>query len=424
VIANTATISGNVFENGQSIVFTGSGTLPPELNASTTYYVVERSGNTFKVAVSVGGAAINLSTSGSGSIIAVSTSAEMSGITISNNTIVDATEYGIFIGDYVNGVIVKDNYFSRLGATAVAVYKDNNSVRPVISGNVFDNIGAGTGVSLQALNSSGIVTFTGYPSSNPEARLLNNVFLGTSGTRYVLPAVNRSQANRLTGWDGDVVVTGNASTTVTAMFDNAGNSYVCNIGGDTSTVRYSMGAAATPLDSFIDYNNNTKLLRVATNGTTKLNLDTNGHLYPAGDGTQNLGGGAAANRWATVFATTGTINTSDAREKQQIRELLDAEKRVAVKLKGLIRSFKYNDAVLEKGDGARIHIGVLAQDVKDAFESEGLDAYKYALFCYDEWDEIPDALSEDGEIESHGKLTGNRFGIRYEELLAFVLGAL
>ena len=418
-----ATISGNVFENGQSIVFSG-GTLPAELNTSTTYYVVERSGNTFKVAASVGGAAINLSTAGSGTITAIATSSELSGITVANNTIVDATDYGIYIGNYVSGVVVKNNYFSRLGASAVAVYKDNNSVRPVIQGNVFDNIGSGTGITLLALNASGAVTFTGYPSSNPEARLLNNVFLGTTGTRYTLPATPRSQSNRLTGWDGEVVVTGNASSTVTAMFDNAGISYVCNIGGDSSNVRYSMGAAATPLDSFINYNNSTKLFSVATNGTTKLNLDTNGHLYPAGDGTQNLGGGAAANRWGTVYATTGTINTSDAREKQQVRELLDAEKRVAVKLKSLIRAFKYNDAVLAKGDGARIHVGVIAQDVKDAFESEGLNAYKYALFCYDEWDNVPDILNEDGEIETHGKSAGNRFGVRYEELLAFVIAAL
>ena len=135
---------------------------------------------------------------------------------------------------------------------------------------------------------------------------------------------------------------------------------------------------------------------------------SNGNLYPGADNTQALGN--ADSRWSTVYAGTGSINTSDAREKQQVRELSEVERAVALRLKSLIRAFKFNDAVEAKGDGARIHFGVMAQEVKAAFEAEGLAPFDYALLCYDEWlDEVR---------------PGNRYGVRYDELLAFILGAM
>jgi hypothetical protein len=143
---------------------------------------------------------------------------------------------------------------------------------------------------------------------------------------------------------------------------------------------------------------------------------------PQTDNTYNLG--TAAQRWATVYAGTGTINTSDAKTKQQVRSLSEAERAVAVRVKGLLRSFKFNDAVEKKGDNARIHFGVVAQDIQSAFESEGLDAHQYALFCYDEWEEQDEIRGDDGSLVQPHIPAGNRYGVRYEELLAFVLAAL
>jgi len=128
--------------------------------------------------------------------------------------------------------------------------------------------------------------------------------------------------------------------------------------------------------------------------------------------------GTAAYRWRTVWATTGAISTSDAREKQQDRPLFDAERAVAKRLKGVIKAFKFNDSVKQKGDAARIHIGAYAQEVRDAFAAEGLDATNYAMFCYDEWKAELDA--DGNEI----KPAGNRYALRYDQLLAFIIGAL
>jgi len=122
--------------------------------------------------------------------------------------------------------------------------------------------------------------------------------------------------------------------------------------------------------------------------------------------------GAAGARWGTIFAATGAINTSDQNEKQDIAELSEAEQRVAVAAKGLLRKFRWKDSVAEKGDAARTHVGIMAQDLQAAFAAEGLNASDYAMWCSDTWTD-----KETGEEHT-------RMGVRYSELLAFIIAAL
>lgn len=131
---------------------------------------------------------------------------------------------------------------------------------------------------------------------------------------------------------------------------------------------------------------------------------------PTDDDVIALGG--ASNLWSEVFSGTGTINTSDERKKQDIRNLSDAEAAVAVRLKGLVKAYRFKNAVEKKGDEARIHVGVIAQEVIAAFEAEGLDPMRYGIVCYDEWE-----ADEDKEA-------GNAYGVRYDELWAFIISAL
>jgi len=121
--------------------------------------------------------------------------------------------------------------------------------------------------------------------------------------------------------------------------------------------------------------------------------------------------GTSSLRMDDIFATNGTIQTSDRNEKQDIEELTDAEKRVAVVAKGLMRKFRWKDKVAEKGDKARTHFGIIAQDLQDAFTAESLDATKYAMFCSDTW------TNDDGSEQT-------RLGVRYSELLAFIISAI
>jgi len=152
----------------------------------------------------------------------------------------------------------------------------------------------------------------------------------------------------------------------------------------------------------------------------------NGQFIPTVDNVISLGNGSK--RYTTVYATTGTINTSDASQKQQIRDLNQAEKDAAIGIKKALKTFKFNDSVKEKGDKARIHIGVIAQEVKQIFETVGLNADDYGLFCSDTW-YVLDGKTQDEKgfpytSETPGAIEVTQLGVRYEELLAFVISAL
>lgn len=153
-----------------------------------------------------------------------------------------------------------------------------------------------------------------------------------------------------------------------------------------------------------------------------LTVDASGHLLPGINNAQNVGTPSA--RWANIYLGASPIVTSDKAAKQDIAELTEAERRVAVRLKGLIRTYRFKDAVQIKGDNARIHCGVIAQDVVAAFAAEGLDVTRYALLCFDEWDASDAVLDDAGNVVRHAQDAGERLGVRYEELMAFVISAL
>lgn len=161
----------------------------------------------------------------------------------------------------------------------------------------------------------------------------------------------------------------------------------------------------------------------STNNLAVLNVGLSS-LLPEADGTYSLG--SASNRYDTVYATTGTINTSDENEKQDIANLSEKELRVAKRLKQIIKTFRFKDVVLAKGNEARLHFGVIAQDVEFAFLSEGLDPTRYGVFCKDEWYELDGRVVEADQNGKYpeGLVTRTRLGVRYEELFALVIAGL
>lgn len=144
-----------------------------------------------------------------------------------------------------------------------------------------------------------------------------------------------------------------------------------------------------------------------------IRLPAAGHFLPGSDNTQTLGG--ASYRWNTVYAGTGAINTSDAREKTKVRSLTPAEVRAIRAVMAGVGVYRWLEAVDRKGEEARLHVGVAAQAVAAAFEAEGLDASRYGLFCADVME------PEQGELEEGEPRV--RLGVRYDELLAMALAA-
>lgn len=155
-------------------------------------------------------------------------------------------------------------------------------------------------------------------------------------------------------------------------------------------------------------------------------------VAPESTGTVSLG--RTARLWSQLFASTATINTSDARTKTSVSPasdvLLDAWGAVP------IHTFQFTDAVEKKGtDFARLHVGVVAQEVASAFQAQGLDAARYGLFCHDEWQdeyETIEVVDQEEVLDDKGNVVtprvahteqklitaaGDRYGIRYEEAL-------
>ena len=129
--------------------------------------------------------------------------------------------------------------------------------------------------------------------------------------------------------------------------------------------------------------------------------------------------GYSSTRFDDIYATNGTIQTSDKNLKEDIASLTSAEMKVGARLSKLFKTFKWKSKVAEKGDKARTHNGIIAQDVADAFTAEGLDATKYGLYGSNTWDVDKDG--QDTVIADTAKVgEKTRLSIRYPELLCFV----
>jgi hypothetical protein len=159
------------------------------------------------------------------------------------------------------------------------------------------------------------------------------------------------------------------------------------------------------------------------------------YVYPAnsdtGAGTNGVCDlGSYGARFKLGRFSSGTTTSSDRNEKRDIEELTAAELRVAVRCKPLLRKYRRIDAYEEKGEAARIHFGIMAQDLDDAFTAEGLDAHRYAMFMEDTWYEYEGGVVtyptlEDIPEEHRASATEHTaMGVRYEQLLAFMIAAL
>jgi len=275
---------------------------------------------------------------------------------------------------------------------------------------------AGSSNLCQAHNNSlGNITNPIYLEGNLRSRIIRQ----TSSDVTNVDADNTT----LIGWGADLDAT---DLRVKSLYVSTNDGYTPSGEIDTSVPAPIWHANCENDDSGLRINitgtdaNTDNLFRVQNNGTTKFEIDHFGNSFPGADGT--LDSGTASKRWDTIYATTGTINTSDANEKQQVESLSDAENTVATSLKGMIKKFKFNNAVEAKGDSARIHVGVIAQDVQQAFTDAGLNPGDYGVFCSDTWwvDSEDKTYDEAGE----GRTEKTRLGVRYEELFAFIISAL
>ena len=132
--------------------------------------------------------------------------------------------------------------------------------------------------------------------------------------------------------------------------------------------------------------------------------------------TNNVPLGLASKLWKTVYAKTGTINTSDRNKKHDIKDLTEVYEQLFLKLQP--KSFIFND-------GDRVHIGAISQDVETAMQELGIEAKQFAGFCKDIRYEYTEFSEEDGMPIESSKVpckdeNGNiiyDYALRYQEFI-------
>ena len=147
----------------------------------------------------------------------------------------------------------------------------------------------------------------------------------------------------------------------------------------------------------------TGALRFRTRSTSEKIM----YLYPSGTWT---------------WEGTACQITSDQRLKQQISEiddkLLDAWQDVS------LVQFKYNDAVDEKGDKARLHTGYVVQQIDKACKEHGVDISAYGLYCHEEYPQETEEIEveqKDGTKTKERKVireASEHYSLRYTEVYA------
>jgi hypothetical protein len=290
--------------------------------------------------------------------------------------------WGVEIRTPVGAGTVTNEYGIRIknltkGTNKYPIYIDNNLGT--------NSIGAATN-----FNGEGVV------SIGANARL----FLGDSGSGYKSVAYNHNQ-NTNTYHVADVIQ---------SMY----------FGPNDITFRFAAAGLAGATPTF------TNLINIR---------NTSGALYPGANGTQQLG--ISGQGWSEVFASNGTINTSDARVKTEVRNLTDSELAAAKQLAKEIGVFKFLNAVAKKGESARSHIGMTVQRAMEIMQSHGLDAMAYGFVCYDEWEDeyqdhpaIYEQVDRDGKLvdgavkqpawREQKRIAGNTYGFRADELMLFI----
>lgn len=161
-------------------------------------------------------------------------------------------------------------------------------------------------------------------------------------------------------------------------------------------------------------------LRVASSGAlfTGSYVSYQGWWLPGADNSYRLGTTDA--RWTAVYAVNGTIQTSDARAKTPVEPMTAAEIEASKQMAKEIGTFKMLDAIREKGNAARTHVGMTVQRCMEIMESHGLNPFKYGFICYDKWDADPGYTTEDGDVIKEAKEAGDRYSMRPDELLLFL----
>ena len=303
--------------------------------------------------------------------------------------LVAGTPAGVFSG-YLDHIALQQDGAWQFLAPQVGwrIYVQDEAVLLVHDGTTWRDVATNIR-SLDQLTHLGLGT--GADASNPLAVKLNNALFTARGVSEGGLGDLRFKLNREAG-----------TNTVSQLYQSnwSGRAETGLMGDDLYRIKVSADGSSWA--------------NAITIEPSTVNIAFGGVARPATDNACSLGSAAA--RWSTVYAATGTINTSGSKEKTDVVPIRDGL--------GFIRTLKpvsfrwivggvtreetpANSVAGTSGPrfverpGRRVHYGLIAEEVKQATDAMGLDLAVYV---------------HDPETDRHG--------LRYDQLIAPLIKAV
>ena len=171
------------------------------------------------------------------------------------------------------------------------------------------------------------------------------------------------------------------------------------------------GAREKKAGATIVYGNVVRLhsVRDATYGSDA----TNGHFYPTVTGKHRLG--SSNYKWQYVYATNGTIQTSDLRHKDNVQPISERYEDLYMRLRPVTYRWR-NEEVGDHHD--RTRMGFIAQWTKEAMDASGLSDIDLAAYCKDPV--YRTVQNADGSVmeDQSGAPIDYSYGLNYGEFIA------
>lgn len=271
-------------------------------------------------------------------------------------------------------------------------------------------------VSADRLNLTGAITWGDLADDTQDAintasstasTALSNASDAQDDADAALKKVNGWSYGSTTYIDGSKLYTG----TVKASSLQGGSISLLNAAGN-SAGSITLSSAVTA-DYAVDIASGSGGLRIQSGGTGAVyikaggggqimvyngNTTFSGSIKPNDDGSTYCG--VSGQKWAAVYAATGTIQTSDRNQKHDIEVLPE-------NYLGFLKDLPAYRFKMNENTSDRYHVGYIAQDVEEIMERHGITSQEFGGF-------VKDKDADGNDI----------YMLRYEEFIAIHTAAI
>lgn len=227
----------------------------------------------------------------------------------------------------------------------------------------------GTTINSQTIQLTGMVTFSDLSTSGKTTINGNNITTGT----IMASRIKLYGAMTVYTTSGGTTPGGSLGYTKSNLGGGSGMFMMATSGGEVAVTTSGAAMRYLAADNQIYIGNGTAGV-VVTSSSADMGYYFQPGSFRAVASTANLGTSAA--KWGAVYATTGTIQTSDRNQKHSIEPLPEKY----LNMFDLLTVYRYK---LDSGTSDRYHVGFVAQDVEGDMRKAQIDSQEFGGFVTD-----------------------------------------